>query len=412
MTCWAAKGLGAMAVDTVAVVYSILGGIFMGSYPVPIKCDRVLRVHPHPVIFQCYKTFWVFVTGWFFLLVNGGIGFEFSWWAVLSAFCWVPSGLCTIMCTPLVGVGMAIVMAAGANSVLSFLVFWLIFGAKLVEHGPPGREFYLAPWYLCCILLGMVALVAVPRVRCRPAAAAREGAADELGACAPGAAEQGKEIARAEEAEGSPLALNRGDPASCAESPHVGPRAASQVIDTSAANFVLGLAGACFAGLCSASQFGVASKARSIEESAAGCDGKPDECPPALKEQFNNFGSWMTSFGIGATLATAFFLGVFFMTERIQKKPVPGLHLRVLWLPGSIAGICWTLGNFFQLAAVMRGGPTIMAASNNCFQLVTSGAWGLLYYREVRGVARVALWVAAAAWTVASAVLLSGEKAA
>mmetsp|Transcript_69052 Transcript_69052/g.202158 ORF Transcript_69052/g.202158 Transcript_69052/m.202158 type:complete len:413 (-) Transcript_69052:31-1269(-) len=412
-----------MAVDTLAVLYSILGGIFMGSYPVPVKSDRVLQVRPHPVVFQCYKTFWVFVTGWMFLLTNGGAGFQFSWWAVLSAFCWVPSGLLVIFAAPLIGIGMAAVMAACANSALSFLVFWLLFGARLAEHGPPGREFYLAPWYLLSLLLGMAALVAVPRVRCCAAAvtASDPPVDDQLGVRGPEAAERTREADKdkhqdAHEGvflqEAASLAENREGNALRADMTEEASRNAPEVMNATMANFAAGLCGACCAGLLSACQFGVASKARTVEESAAGCLGNPDSCPPALREQFNNFGSWMTSFGIGAAVATLFLLACFQTFARARKGSMPGLHLRALWLPGSVAGICWVLGNLFQLAAIMRGGPIVMAASNNCFQLVTSGAWGLIYYREVRGVLRVSLWILAASWTIASAVLLSGEKAA
>lgn len=41
---------------------------------------------------------------------------------------------------------------------------------------------------------------------------------------------------------------------------------------------------------------------------------------------------------------------------------------------------------------------------------VTSGAWGILWYREVEGRAEVAVWILAAAWTLAMVLLLGMEK--
>ena len=42
-------------------------------------------------------------------------------------------------------------------------------------------------------------------------------------------------------------------------------------------------------------------------------------------------------------------------------------------------------------------------------QLITSGVWGIVYYREMSHF-NAALWVLAAAWTTAFMILLSSEK--
>eukprot|EP00326_Haptolina_ericina_P026183 CAMPEP_0181175888 /NCGR_PEP_ID=MMETSP1096-20121128/4324_1 /TAXON_ID=156174 ORGANISM="Chrysochromulina ericina, Strain CCMP281" /NCGR_SAMPLE_ID=MMETSP1096 /ASSEMBLY_ACC=CAM_ASM_000453 /LENGTH=82 /DNA_ID=CAMNT_0023263915 /DNA_START=379 /DNA_END=627 /DNA_ORIENTATION=+ len=46
----------------------------------------------------------------------------------------------------------------------------------------------------------------------------------------------------------------------------------------------------------------------------------------------------------------------------------------------------------------------------NAFSLVTSGLWGMLWYREIRGRAAAA-WLVAAAFTATMTVLLGCEKA-
>lgn len=83
----------------------------------------------------------------------------------------------------------------------------------------------------------------------------------------------------------------------------------------------------------------------------------------------------------------------------------------MLRLPGSVAGWLWVLGNLFQIAVVVRGGNAVMLPANQAIQLVTSGAFGLLYYREVPDSRRAALWTFAALWTLAAIILLSNEKA-
>lgn len=116
----------------IALVFALLGGAFMGSYPVPIKDPAVLEAAVHPMVFQSYKSFYVFTTGWIFVLLNvisrKPLVFEFTWWAVLSAFAWLPSGLATIFAVPIIGVSMANVIICSFSSVLSFVVFWLVFG--------------------------------------------------------------------------------------------------------------------------------------------------------------------------------------------------------------------------------------------------------------------------------------------
>ena len=56
-------------------------------------------------------------------------------------------------------------------------------------------------------------------------------------------------------------------------------------------------------------------------------------------------------------------------------------------------------------AASARGGNAIVMAQMQAIQLVTSGLWGLAYYREIRGRAMY-LWGACAVWTIVAIVLL------
>ena len=123
-------------VDWEALLFAVAGGVFMGTYPVPIKCQRVLAADVHPVVFQLYKSTWVCLTGFFFLiprvfeksagnsssqLVEAPL-YVFSWWATVSAAGWVPSGLTTIFSVPLIGVGLAVGEAVGAVVGVSVVV--------------------------------------------------------------------------------------------------------------------------------------------------------------------------------------------------------------------------------------------------------------------------------------------------
>lgn len=371
--------------DLLALLFSVLGGFFMGAYPVPIKAPRVLKVNPHPIIFQCYKTFWVFLTGWIFVLWNLVSGkpliFEFSWWGVVSGLAWVPSGLSTIASVPRLGVGLAIAISTGTASVLSFLVFWLVLGEKMKEHMIDGHEIAIAPIYLLCILAGMVSLVAAPGVLKRQGAQAQQP-------------DQGLNTQLSQN--GSSQTLDDFQRPSTPE----------KVRTT-----LTGLCFACLAGVMSAVQFGSVNLGKDAAQSADGCSGDMSKCSDVLKEQFNNFGSWEASFGIGALIATGGYLAVFYSLAIAQKRPLPEFHFEALRFPGSLAGLLWVLGNFFQLAAVVRGGAAVMVPANQGIQLVTSGAFGLFYYWEVPDRRRMLAWIVAALWTLTFIIFLSREKA-
>eukprot|EP00929_Paragymnodinium_shiwhaense_P076234 TRINITY_DN39158_c0_g2_i1.p1 TRINITY_DN39158_c0_g2~~TRINITY_DN39158_c0_g2_i1.p1 ORF type:complete len:429 (-),score=87.41 TRINITY_DN39158_c0_g2_i1:221-1507(-) len=426
-----------MAVDSVAFCYAILGGFFMGSYPVPIKAPSVLEANAHPVIFQCYKSFWVFVTGWLcvayrFVGAQDPV-FRFSWWGVLSAAVWIPGGLATIAAVPRLGMGLTVVVTSGMSSSLSFFVFWLVLGEKLKEHGEPGgRTYYMAPVYLVFVLVGMVGLVFAPYAfpeddrkrksggdeESSPSPSSGRSSSDRGGdwqaSAASGRQQNDQEL---ETLVGHSMddGLSRLDMLVPPQGSGSAARNVSKAFDQGQrfkqTNLAGGLALAMTTGVCSAMQFGAVNIGRNLAQDREGCRANLQACSASLREEYNNFGSWMASFGIGAALATGLSVVVLQVVVSRQGTPMPKFHLDILALPGSIAGVFWCIGALFQTAAVVRGGNALMMPATQGAQLITSGAWGLLYYHEVKGARRQCLWIAAAAWTVMSMVFLSNEKA-
>ena len=61
------------------------------------------------------------------------------------------------------------------------------------------------------------------------------------------------------------------------------------------------------------------------------------------------------------------------------------------------------------MAATARGGSAIVMSQMQATQLVTSGLWGVLYYREIRGRA-LWVWGGFALWTIVAVVMLGMEK--
>ena len=129
----------------------------------------------------------------------------------------------------------------------------------------------------------------------------------------------------------------------------------------------------------------------------------------AYKEALDPLGSWTLTFGATACVVNACWLAGLSAHATATAAPLPALKLREVWAPASLAGVCYALSVIVTTLAVEKGGNALVPAQRNAVSLITSGAWGLVYYREVAGKAAVA-WVGAAALTMASVVLLGLEK--
>lgn len=67
---------------------AFVAALTYGSFGVPIKATKDVDVHP--LVFQSYKTFVMFVTCWGVKLLGVDIGF--TNWGLLSGFLWVVGG--------------------------------------------------------------------------------------------------------------------------------------------------------------------------------------------------------------------------------------------------------------------------------------------------------------------------------
>jgi hypothetical protein len=89
-------------------------------------------------------------------------------------------------------------------------------------------------------------------------------------------------------------------------------------------------------------------------------------------------------------------------------RELPSFHFRVMWRPGGLSGLLWSIGNFFSLLSVFYlgegvGYPLVQTS------ILVSGLWGLFYYQEVTGTERRARWFASSLLTVFGILLLSYE---
>lgn len=358
----------------VAWLLCIAGGVFMGSYPVFIKVPRVVAAHVNPIIFQSYKSFWVFALAWIFVLVNylrSKPLFAFTWWGVAGAAIWVPNGFATITAVSMCGVATTAVFSNSVSSVLQFLVS-LMLDQTMKTHG--SSNIPLAPFYLVAVVLGMVGLIFSPRVRC----GSKADMAVKLNSIA---------------ATTSTLSMSIGlEDVSLLLQEEPKP-------DSSRGEFALGVLMAISAGVLSALKYTVKHIGQTLE---SGND--------MVDAQFGVFESYMISFGIGCAICQPLYMALFAVWQKgIQHKELPSMEFSVMKIYGTLAGVIWFAAYMCQQAANDMGGQGAMGPASSAGHLIVAGLWGFLYYREMKEPAQIACWVLSAAWTIAFVLLLSNE---
>ena len=345
---------------------ALLGGFFIGTYPIFVKTPTVLAAKAHPAVFQLYKSLLVALTGTVLVLCRWARGekpaFAFCWFSVISACVWVPAGTCLVAAVPRAGVGASLLLFDGTTTLLSFVAFTVCFGEQMRPHARTGGgAYYMAPLYLATALVGMASLVFLPKwVASHRAAAVSDTKAEPL------------------------LVSGRQN-------------------GSSQSSQLLGYAFAMAAGALSAVQYGLVTAAK---QHAVGLEGDPTH-----KESLDPLGSWTASFGISALIINTGGILVLRAVHAARGLAPPALLIRQIWLPASAAGLCYSSSIIATTLAVELGGNAVTLAQRNAMSLVTGGAWGMLWYREQRGFAALA-WCASAALTMGSVVMLGLEKGA
>jgi hypothetical protein len=453
-----------MSPDLQTLLYATLGGFFMGSYPLFIKTPSVLSANVAPIVFQLYKAIVVFLCGFLFLIPRAihlhhitnpdEPLFVFSYWGFASAALWVPSGLCTITSVPLVGMGFQVATACSFSSLLSFVVFTVV-----VHHGTTMKRhscgndctYYLAPLWLCMMVVGMLSMVFVSTIVQHPWCATWVGpkmkVCDDDGDDGDDGDDDGDGVHRVQDGgrhrsdrdlgiESQHLIKHRttlgrnDDPTRSiqASMPQPSQRRAGLHDDItsfrppSTATWTLGVLLSISSGAFSSCQYGVVEWGKEQEMARFNCStvlsnhssvttasAAATPCPWQVTEQFNQQGSWFVSFGIGALVVTVLLLGV---SVACNGGRCPSMHWHVLKTAGLSAGLFWVVGNAFITLAVTTGGNAVGVPQSLAAMLITSGSWGMLYYKEGGSVVERYVWVFFALFTLVAMVLLGLEKVA
>jgi len=127
------------------------------------------------------------------------------------------------------------------------------------------------------------------------------------------------------------------------------------------------------------------------------------------------------SFAIGATLVTIslwilrFFYYYFFLVSPLSEKrylqayhTLPSFHVKVMLLPGSTAGLLWSIGNIGSILSVTYLGEGIGYSVTQSAMLI-SGLWGIFWFREITNSHDIHMWIISAIVTIIGILLLSSN---
>jgi len=126
---------------------------------------------------------------------------------------------------------------------------------------------------------------------------------------------------------------------------------------------------------------------------------------------------FVISFAIGALMITIMLWFIRYLYHVIRLKnakaaynELPSFHVRTMFIPGSISGILWSLGNICSIISVTYLGEGIGFSVTQGSMLV-SGLWGIFYFQEITKAHAIRMWILFAICCICGIVLLSYNHA-
>jgi len=354
------------ATTSVSTWLAVVGAwLCFGSFAVPMKWKSVVSAQVHPFVFQCHKTFWVFVTAHLILLFQP---YEITWWGLLSGVFWVPAGTAGVYAVRHVGIACA--QAVWQSMAVLTSCFWgFIVLQDTQMHNPLAAS--AAVTLLVSGIVGMSMALS-------PLAAAPEEtecAQDGL------QLKKSNSVRRAHNDEEAIMPeVREAEGEMLIEKHKVAAGALRNVRNAREQNST------CVA-------FGIA--AALFNGAWGGSNQVPQVLAPIHGTHF------LISFATGALIVNVF-LGLVYahLAKFYWNCPMPSLEIRTLFLPGMLSGVLWSGGNFCALYAVNILGMAVGFSLVQCSILV-AGLWGIVFYHEMTG--RPVLY-----WCVGCAMCLLG----
>lgn len=342
-----------MAFEDIAPWLAILGSwLAFGSFAVPMKWKSVTDAQVHPLIYQCYKTFWTFVTSH---LVVFWIGYEFSWYGIISGLSWVPAGVAAVIAVQ--NVGMAAGQAVWQVTIIATSCIW-----GFAVFGETVSNLFLGIMAFLLLLVGVVGMALANNIgkssdQYQSMLALRRSRASTVGS----EAGNGDVHIQLGKSEGPDDPLTEQQPPPALRN-SLASRLTADLQESLAPrqSVVLGLCAAVFNGVW------------------GGSNQIPPHYAPLKGIHF------CISFGTGSLIINILMIFIYFLLCRyVWHCPSPSFQPKVMALPGFLSGSMWSIGNFCSLYVTNSNLGEAVGYSLIQSSIIVSGVWGIVFYREM-----------------------------
>mmetsp|Transcript_45369 Transcript_45369/g.95203 ORF Transcript_45369/g.95203 Transcript_45369/m.95203 type:complete len:386 (-) Transcript_45369:416-1573(-) len=98
------------------------------------------------------------------------------------------------------------------------------------------------------------------------------------------------------------------------------------------------------------------------------------------------------------------------LTDSMSRgyRELPSFHIRQMWKSGLTAGLLYSSGNLFGIVSIQKLGD-FMGYSLNQSSIIISGLWGIFYYREIPGAMNMIGFFTSSCVVFAGVLLLANE---
>ena len=418
---------------------AVVAVIAWGSFGAPLKTTA--KVEVNFFVMQTYKTVICFLTCW--LVLPLGVDMRWSNWGIVSGLFWVPGASCGIY--GIRNAGLAV--AQGTWSAIQVLVSF-IFGIIIFQEGV--KSIYRT---MCAFVLLTIGLVGMSRYAGEGAAQAKRAAtenpafvasykiapaltADTYAPDDSGGARKAKRSAKRPPSDQVAPVNGTAGTLVVAGATKIGtakPLEMESLIDDESLVMggekgqeielrerkdklhifipTFGLTKP-YSVTLTRHQMGILGAV--VNGAWGGCNMIPLHY--AIRDDNMSGADYLISFATGSLIVNAIMWLLLFLYHLHHRKGVfgeaidnlPKFHLRELGIPGLMAGLLYSLGNFSSILAVANLGQAI-GFSFCQLQLFVSGLWGVFCFHEIRGCTIVTKWFAAAMVAVTGIIWLSYE---
>eukprot|EP00471_Norrisiella_sphaerica_P014249 CAMPEP_0184495232 /NCGR_PEP_ID=MMETSP0113_2-20130426/30731_1 /TAXON_ID=91329 /ORGANISM="Norrisiella sphaerica, Strain BC52" /LENGTH=352 /DNA_ID=CAMNT_0026881329 /DNA_START=1 /DNA_END=1059 /DNA_ORIENTATION=- len=346
-----------MAVSpAVGYIVAVLSAVFNGSFPAAFKIPMVARCDLHPMLFQLYVSFGVFLSSWLvlpFMEFNGTLtgadgkhtpAFPFPYLGVIAGMIFVLSVVFSFAAIPFIGLAMAQGVWGGSAILVAFIWGVAVFGNPIINPG-------LAAAAIILLLTGVCGIAFCDTIAQR---FVKNGATGQTY----------QNMLNMENGDGG---ANEGTPLSSEE----GNKVLSRWLTGVAFALCVGLAG--------------------------GSTLVPLNYVPS------NLGglAFVPAFGCGAM----FFSPIIALAWFSYQGTVPALHLKQTLWAGILSGVLWNLSNVCAIIAIPALSYSVAYPMLQC-ALFVAGLWGVFVFHEIQGLA-IGVFFIAGACLITGAVCLA-----